>query len=153
MLGFSDQVTVRYVGVYLATGAYVSNWAALNSYQANNITGQEFSHLTSLNTQLTISQPMEASGYSSRSNSMQRTGWCCWQLHCPTKGSSSLYHGGLDLHRVGIENRHWGHGWRLKLTYPDDRIRGRFFHILLLCQLPAKNWQEAHWGNGKSSLP
>lgn len=105
-VGFSDQVTVRYVGVYLATGAYVSNWAALNSYQANNITGQEVSHLTSLNTQLTISQPMEASGYSSRSNSMQRTGWCCWQLHCPTKGSSSLYHGGLDLHRVGIENRH-----------------------------------------------
>ncbi|KAL9121431.1 MAG: hypothetical protein Q9187_002012 [Circinaria calcarea] len=40
MLGFSRQVTVRYIGVYLATGAYVSNWAALNSYQANNITGQ-----------------------------------------------------------------------------------------------------------------
>ena len=39
MLGFSDQVVVRYVGTYLATGAYVSNWAALNSYQANNITG------------------------------------------------------------------------------------------------------------------
>lgn len=39
MLGFSNQVAVRYVGVYLATGAYVSNWAALNSYQANNITG------------------------------------------------------------------------------------------------------------------
>lgn len=40
MLGFADQVTVRYIGCYLATGAYVSNWAALNSYQANNITGQ-----------------------------------------------------------------------------------------------------------------
>lgn len=40
MLGFADQVTVRYVGCYLATGAYVSNWAALNSYQANNVTGQ-----------------------------------------------------------------------------------------------------------------
>lgn len=39
MLGFSHQVTVRYVGVYLATGAYISNWAALNCYQANNITG------------------------------------------------------------------------------------------------------------------
>ena len=39
MLGFADQVAVRYVGVFLATGAYVSNWAALNSYQANNITG------------------------------------------------------------------------------------------------------------------
>ena len=40
MLGFSTQVTVRYIGVFLATGAYISNWAALNSYQANNITGQ-----------------------------------------------------------------------------------------------------------------
>ncbi|KAL9101140.1 MAG: hypothetical protein Q9163_003565 [Psora crenata] len=40
MLGFSDQVTIRYVGTYLATGAYVSNWAALNGYQASNITGQ-----------------------------------------------------------------------------------------------------------------
>ncbi len=39
MLGFTNQVTVRYIGVYLATGAYVSNWAALNAYQANNIVG------------------------------------------------------------------------------------------------------------------
>lgn len=39
MLGFPSQVTVRYIGVYLATGAYISNWAALNSYQANNIAG------------------------------------------------------------------------------------------------------------------
>ncbi|KAF2754296.1 MFS general substrate transporter [Pseudovirgaria hyperparasitica] len=40
MLGFSNQVTVRYVGTFLATGAYVANWAALNAYLANNITGQ-----------------------------------------------------------------------------------------------------------------
>ncbi|KAJ4288138.1 hypothetical protein N0V90_012155 [Kalmusia sp. IMI 367209] len=40
MLGFSDQVTVRYVGTYLATGAYVANWAAMATYQANNIVGQ-----------------------------------------------------------------------------------------------------------------
>ena len=39
MLGFSTQVTVRYVGTYLATGAYVANWAALAAYQANNIVG------------------------------------------------------------------------------------------------------------------
>jgi hypothetical protein len=31
---------VRYIGTFLATGAYVSNWAALNAYQANNIVGQ-----------------------------------------------------------------------------------------------------------------
>lgn len=36
----SKQVTVRYIGTYLTTGAYVSNWAALNAYQANNIVGQ-----------------------------------------------------------------------------------------------------------------
>ncbi|KAI0015038.1 putative MFS transporter [Xylariomycetidae sp. FL0641] len=40
MLGFARQVTVRYVGTFLATGAYVSNWAALSTYQANNIAGQ-----------------------------------------------------------------------------------------------------------------
>ena len=40
MLGFPRQVTVRYIGTFLATGAYVSNWAALSTYQANNITGQ-----------------------------------------------------------------------------------------------------------------
>lgn len=40
MLGFADQVTVRYVGTYLATGAYVANWAAMATYQANNIVGQ-----------------------------------------------------------------------------------------------------------------
>lgn len=39
-LPVSKQVTVRYIGTYLATGAYVSNWAALNAYQANNIVGQ-----------------------------------------------------------------------------------------------------------------
>lgn len=40
MLGFASQVTVRYVGTYLATGAYVSNWAAMNAYQASNIVGK-----------------------------------------------------------------------------------------------------------------
>lgn len=41
MLGFASQVTVRYVGTYLATGAYVSNWAAMNAYQASNIVGKQ----------------------------------------------------------------------------------------------------------------
>ncbi|PVH99500.1 MFS general substrate transporter [Periconia macrospinosa] len=40
MLGFSSQVTVRYIGTYLATGAYVANWAGMAAYQANNIVGQ-----------------------------------------------------------------------------------------------------------------
>jgi len=40
MLGLSDQVTVRYIGAFLATGAYVSNWAAITTYYSNNIAGQ-----------------------------------------------------------------------------------------------------------------
>ncbi|KAI0405641.1 retrograde regulation protein 2 [Xylaria palmicola] len=40
LLGFAEQDAVRYFGTFLATGAYVSNWAALSAYQANNITGQ-----------------------------------------------------------------------------------------------------------------
>ncbi|KAI1154991.1 retrograde regulation protein 2 [Nemania diffusa] len=40
LLGFAKQNAVRYLGTFLATGAYVSNWAALSAYQANNITGQ-----------------------------------------------------------------------------------------------------------------
>jgi actin cytoskeleton-regulatory complex protein SLA1 len=37
MLGFPLQVTVRYAGTSLATGAYISNWAALSAYQASYI--------------------------------------------------------------------------------------------------------------------
>ena len=40
MLGFARQPAVRYIGIFLATGAYVSNWAALSAYYQNNITGQ-----------------------------------------------------------------------------------------------------------------
>lgn len=36
----STQFTVRYTGTFLATGAYVSNWAALNAFMANNLVGQ-----------------------------------------------------------------------------------------------------------------
>lgn len=40
MLGFPSNVAVRYAGVLIATGAYVSNWAAMNAWQMNNVTGQ-----------------------------------------------------------------------------------------------------------------
>ncbi|KAK7613331.1 major facilitator superfamily domain-containing protein [Phyllosticta paracitricarpa] len=40
MLGFSDIVAVRYIGTFVATGAFVANWAALSAYQANNVVGQ-----------------------------------------------------------------------------------------------------------------
>ncbi|KAF2397518.1 MFS general substrate transporter [Trichodelitschia bisporula] len=40
MMGYVDQVAVRYLGAYFVVGAYVSNWAALNAYLANNIVGQ-----------------------------------------------------------------------------------------------------------------
>ena len=40
MLGFAHPPAARYTGTFLATGAYVSNWAALSAYYQNNITGQ-----------------------------------------------------------------------------------------------------------------
>jgi MFS family permease len=40
MLGFASNTTVRYIGTFLATGAYISNWAALSAYQSSNIAGQ-----------------------------------------------------------------------------------------------------------------
>jgi sugar phosphate permease len=40
LLGFTQAPAARYIGTFLAIGAYVSNWAAISTYQANNITGQ-----------------------------------------------------------------------------------------------------------------
>ncbi|KAI9669071.1 MAG: hypothetical protein M1831_000663 [Alyxoria varia] len=40
MLGFTSAGAVRYLGTFFVAGAYVSNWAALNAYCSNNITGQ-----------------------------------------------------------------------------------------------------------------
>lgn len=40
MLGFTSNVAARYAGVLVATGAYVSNWASLNAWQMNSVTGQ-----------------------------------------------------------------------------------------------------------------
>lgn len=39
VLGFASNSGARYFGVFLATGAYVANWAALTAYQANNVVG------------------------------------------------------------------------------------------------------------------
>lgn len=40
MLGLASNVAVRYIGTFLATGAYISNWAALSAYYTSNIAGQ-----------------------------------------------------------------------------------------------------------------
>ncbi|GIZ39928.1 hypothetical protein CKM354_000329000 [Cercospora kikuchii] len=40
MTGFADSLAARYIGTFLATGAYVSNWAAVNTYAQTNLTGQ-----------------------------------------------------------------------------------------------------------------
>lgn len=40
MLGFARDPVARYIGTFLATGAYVSNWAGLSAYYSNNIVGQ-----------------------------------------------------------------------------------------------------------------
>ena len=39
VLGFASNSGARYFGIFLATGAYVGNWAALTAYQANNVVG------------------------------------------------------------------------------------------------------------------
>lgn len=40
MLGFAESNVVRYIGTFLATGAYVSNWAAISAFWASNVVGQ-----------------------------------------------------------------------------------------------------------------
>lgn len=40
MLGLASNIAVRYIGTFLATGAYISNWAALSAYYTSNIAGQ-----------------------------------------------------------------------------------------------------------------
>lgn len=40
MFGFTSNTPARYIGTFLATGAYISNWAALSAYTQNNIVGQ-----------------------------------------------------------------------------------------------------------------
>lgn len=40
MLGYASAPATRYAGTFLATGAYVSNWAALSAFTQNNIVGQ-----------------------------------------------------------------------------------------------------------------
>ncbi|KAF2208849.1 hypothetical protein CERZMDRAFT_107360 [Cercospora zeae-maydis SCOH1-5] len=40
MTGFADSLAARYIGTFLATGAYVSNWAAVSTYAQTNLTGQ-----------------------------------------------------------------------------------------------------------------
>ena len=45
LLGFSNNSGARYLGVFLATGAYVGNWAALTAYQANNDNVVRYMHI------------------------------------------------------------------------------------------------------------
>ncbi|KAI5369252.1 Putative major facilitator superfamily, MFS transporter superfamily [Septoria linicola] len=40
MTGFADHLAVRYIGTFLATGAYVSNYAAVTTYSQANVAGQ-----------------------------------------------------------------------------------------------------------------
>jgi sugar phosphate permease len=45
LLCFAESPAARYAGVFLATGAYVSNWASLSAYQSNNIVGYVITHV------------------------------------------------------------------------------------------------------------
>lgn len=70
MLGFANQVTVRYVGTYLATGAYVSNWAAMNAYQSSNIVGMLSFKSHANHMKLTTFRPMEKGNFCSGCHSL-----------------------------------------------------------------------------------
>lgn len=116
MLGFFSQVTVRYVGTYLATGAYVSNWAAMTAYQTSNITGKLLESLSEYQ-------------FSNRNRTMEESNVRCshhclqwaWRnsggLHRETKGSAKIY------------DSHLGEHW---LTHPDYWYRNGLYCIFLV---------------------
>ena len=90
MLGFADQDVVRYIGVFLATGAYASNWPALNAYFSNNITGLDFPHPRYAKKYIYLhtdihAQSMETCRHRGRRFCMQRLWRCCGQLSLPAK--------------------------------------------------------------------
>lgn len=102
MLGFSDVVAVRYIGTFLATGAYVANWAALNAYMANNITGYVHlpppSKLDQPNSR--ARQTMETRLHRGIDNHVQRRRRHRREFHRARPGGSAIPDRDLGLDRV-----------------------------------------------------
>lgn len=125
MLGFPRNVAVRYVGVMLATGAYVSNWAAMNAWQMNNITGQctldpcARGRNTSANGLLTTNTMCyrEASHSRSSRQRVQRPRGRRRLVHLPAGRSTMVPDCHLGRHRQPhLDHRHRGRLWRLVLA-------------------------------------
>lgn len=122
MLGFTDQVTVRYIGTYLATGAYVSNWAAITTYQANNITGQwkrafTAAAVTAMNGAGGIAGSCEFTPFSH--SNVDENGSDLRSSHRETTRSTEIHDG-----RVGVD-------W---LAYSHHRLCLGLLSILLYCK-------------------
>ena len=75
VLGFASNSGARYFGVFLATGAYVANWAALTAYQANNVVGYVGNCLLQRRMLTGMSQTMEARVYCRGLHHVQRCWW------------------------------------------------------------------------------
>lgn len=99
MLGLADQVTVRYIGTYLATGAYVANWAALMAYQANNIVGYVHYHVSDVHL-LRRLQAVEAGVHRGDMHCIQRSRGHSRQLHSAQQRSAEICYRRLGLDRV-----------------------------------------------------
>lgn len=87
VLGFASNPGARYFGVFLATGAYVANWAALSAYQANNVVGyiilvRKFLNVSPANV---ARQTMEACLYCRGLYHVQWSRWNCRELHRPQR--------------------------------------------------------------------
>lgn len=136
MLGFTDQVTVRYIGTYLATGAYVSNWAAITTYQANNITGQwkrvfTAAAVTAMNGAGGIAGSCE---YISCPHTHQRDrGSDIKTSHRETTRSTEIYDS-----RVGVD----------RLAHTDHRLCSRLYSLLLCCEQETESWEGDTGENG-----
>lgn len=102
MLGFSDHVAVRYVGTFVATGAYVANWAALSAYQANNIVGWA-RPLEKKKPKLTrCLQAVEARLHVRNVYCFQRGRRRRRELHCAQSGGAKLFDRSVDFYRASI---------------------------------------------------
>ncbi len=86
VLGFASNSGARYFGVFLATGAYVGNWAALTAYQANNVVGYMRIQVSIPSPALTLTrirQAMETCFHGCGLRNVQRRRGHCGKLHHP----------------------------------------------------------------------
>lgn len=140
MLGFPSNVAVRYVGVLFATGAYVSNWAALNAWQMNNVTGQCALRYTKILTdERCIIADMDHR-YREASN-----GRCnCQWVQFLGRDRRLIY---FPIERVAmVPNSYLGDCWKPHIDHSYcDCLR----RVILASKSPGTEWQGNHRGRGR----